>query len=127
MPTTIREVSLSAVSTGTTLGRAWEHCRTGRGKILGARGVKETRRTQPVGPTKQGSEGLKKKKKWTLHGSGLGPLHILWFCSLVIPQLGLQRVGIGAFSDSFTCTLDRFHLTGVPCPALIGGFVLDLL
>lgn len=63
MPTTIREVSLSAVSTGTTLGRAWEHCRTGRGKILGARGVKETRRTQPVGPTKQGSEGLKKKKK----------------------------------------------------------------
>lgn len=40
----IREVLFFVVSIGIILGRVWEYCRIGRGKILGVRGVKEIRR-----------------------------------------------------------------------------------
>jgi hypothetical protein len=66
------------------------------GTIIEARGVEDTRRTQPTERAKQGSEGLIETEVATTQptGSALGPLHIRCVC-LAWGFVTLLTVGVG--------------------------------
>lgn len=51
--------------------RAQGTCKRREGRIVGARGVEDTRRTQPTESTKQGSEGLTETKAGVREPAGV--------------------------------------------------------
>jgi hypothetical protein len=98
--------------------------RKGERRIVRARGVKDTRRTQLTGFI-VASQRLK-WQSWSLHRSVLGPLHV--HCSCIVWHFcGTPNSGSWRVSDSCTGSWDPFPPTGLPRPVLMWGFVPSLI
>lgn len=97
---------------------------SGGGGIVGARGVEDSGRVWSVESTRQGPWGLTEieaaiiESAWFSTQSSTYMLCLLDWCIGGTFESGI-RVGY----DYFVCSWDPFLLAGLPCPALMWGFL----